>query len=337
MRRRSAHGEADGQRVPLDEPFYVGGENVQFPGDGSAKNAVNCRCREAYIQSDEVEPQDQRAIDRIDDGDIAPDPRDPKSFELMDDIGVGKKASKRFKDDFGDGVDFGFPASTDPMAINTAHRVMKFVTANVGQLKYMKVQYRNRERSRTYGKAYYYDRFNVGMAGQIQMSPYSKKRSGDSQNSGRGWDNFTKKVARNGEIGHFYEGVTAESITMHEFAHAMAFQIYVRRRGYVTAGMKLDSDKIREAGASLRGGLWDSYNADSRELMDQAFTRLGVEQSQRMAYRQDLYKTFGKYSRTNDQELFAMAIQYEYDHPGKNKFAQTLMTILFEEYKKVVQ
>jgi len=54
MRRRSAHGQADGQKVPLDEPYYVGGENVQFPGDGSASNSVNCRCREAYIQSEEV-------------------------------------------------------------------------------------------------------------------------------------------------------------------------------------------------------------------------------------------------------------------------------------------
>lgn len=337
MRRRSHHAEADGQKVSLDEPYYVGGENIQFPGDGSARNAVNCRCREVYIQSDEVEPQDERAIDRIDDGNIAPDPRDPKSFELMDDIGVGKKASKRFKDDFGDGVDFGFPASTDPMAINTAHRVMQYVTANVGQLKYMKVQYRNRASASTFGTAYNYDKFKTGKGGQIQMSPYPKLKPGEGPNVvGRGWSRFTEDILRQGEIGHFFKGSAPDGILMHEMGHAMAFQIYMRKRGYMSAGMKMDKDKIRANIATLRKDLIDDHIA-GQDLVEQAYARLGIEQSKRMAYRQDLYKTFGEYSKTNPDELFAMAIEYEYGYPGKNKFAQTLMTILFEEYKKVIQ
>ena len=45
-RTRPAHLLADGQTVALTEPFIVGGEPLQFPGDpsGSAGNVIQCRC-----------------------------------------------------------------------------------------------------------------------------------------------------------------------------------------------------------------------------------------------------------------------------------------------------
>jgi SPP1 gp7 family putative phage head morphogenesis protein len=43
-RTREAHQEADGQTVPVDQPFDVDGEDVDHPGDGSPENSVNCRC-----------------------------------------------------------------------------------------------------------------------------------------------------------------------------------------------------------------------------------------------------------------------------------------------------
>lgn len=47
-RTRHAHGMADGQRVKVDEPFIVGGEELMFPGDtsrgASGWNIYNCRC-----------------------------------------------------------------------------------------------------------------------------------------------------------------------------------------------------------------------------------------------------------------------------------------------------
>jgi len=46
MATRDAHMEADGQQVPIDEPFTVDGEQLDYPGDaaGSPGNIVNCRC-----------------------------------------------------------------------------------------------------------------------------------------------------------------------------------------------------------------------------------------------------------------------------------------------------
>lgn len=52
-RTRDEHSDADGQFVPVDEPFEVGGEELMFPGDfslgASAWNTVNCRCTVVYI------------------------------------------------------------------------------------------------------------------------------------------------------------------------------------------------------------------------------------------------------------------------------------------------
>ena len=43
---RSEHADADGQIVPVDEPFSVGGESLMEPGDpsGSYEMTANCRC-----------------------------------------------------------------------------------------------------------------------------------------------------------------------------------------------------------------------------------------------------------------------------------------------------
>ena len=47
-RTRDDHAAADGQEVPNDEPFEVGGEQLMYPGDVSmgcsAWNVCNCRC-----------------------------------------------------------------------------------------------------------------------------------------------------------------------------------------------------------------------------------------------------------------------------------------------------
>lgn len=53
-RTRQSHLDADGQRVPKDEPFTVDGEELRYPGDdgGSPENTINCRCRDVYVSAD---------------------------------------------------------------------------------------------------------------------------------------------------------------------------------------------------------------------------------------------------------------------------------------------
>jgi len=49
-RTRESHSAADGQMVPLDDSFTVGGADLRYPGDpgGPAEEVINCRCVVGY-------------------------------------------------------------------------------------------------------------------------------------------------------------------------------------------------------------------------------------------------------------------------------------------------
>lgn len=57
-RTRKSHRTADGQTVAADQPFKVDGEEIDYPGEGSAKNSVNCRCSQTYGLLSEAELSD---------------------------------------------------------------------------------------------------------------------------------------------------------------------------------------------------------------------------------------------------------------------------------------
>ncbi len=48
-RTRPSHAAADGQEVPIDQPFSVGGHAMQMPGDPSAPPSETCNCRCALV------------------------------------------------------------------------------------------------------------------------------------------------------------------------------------------------------------------------------------------------------------------------------------------------
>lgn len=60
-RTREAHRRADGQRVGINEPFLVGGEYMQRPGDESAslENVASCRCALGFVFADDDEENDE--------------------------------------------------------------------------------------------------------------------------------------------------------------------------------------------------------------------------------------------------------------------------------------
>lgn len=55
-RTRPAHAAADGQVVPIDAAFTVGGDALLYPGDpnGQAANTIQCRCTVAFLTPDEM-------------------------------------------------------------------------------------------------------------------------------------------------------------------------------------------------------------------------------------------------------------------------------------------
>jgi SPP1 gp7 family putative phage head morphogenesis protein len=54
---RTAHAAANGQIVRIDQPFEVGGESLQGPGDpsGSPENVINCHCVSVAVAAPESE------------------------------------------------------------------------------------------------------------------------------------------------------------------------------------------------------------------------------------------------------------------------------------------
>ena len=63
-RSRATHVAANGQEVPLDEDFIVGGVAMGYTGDpkGGAKNVINCRCVTLYIDPEEEVIQDENTV-----------------------------------------------------------------------------------------------------------------------------------------------------------------------------------------------------------------------------------------------------------------------------------
>lgn len=54
-RVRDWHAAAHGQEQPIDKPFTVGGEELDYPGDrehGSAANTIQCRCGVSYVSTE---------------------------------------------------------------------------------------------------------------------------------------------------------------------------------------------------------------------------------------------------------------------------------------------
>ena len=56
-RTRETHADAHGQTVAYDQPFVVGGAELEFPGDpnGPAQEVVNCRCTTTFEVVGETE------------------------------------------------------------------------------------------------------------------------------------------------------------------------------------------------------------------------------------------------------------------------------------------
>lgn len=61
-RTRRDHANADGQTVPIDQPFDIGGYAMMYPGDpdGPGKEVYNCRCGLRTVEGDDIEAEPRK-------------------------------------------------------------------------------------------------------------------------------------------------------------------------------------------------------------------------------------------------------------------------------------
>ena len=86
-RTRVSHRVADGQTVPLDKPFRVGGFLLQFPGDPHPEaphESINCRCTLAFYHADALQDELQGTDGSL--GEVRPEgvrigPDDPDAVQ----------------------------------------------------------------------------------------------------------------------------------------------------------------------------------------------------------------------------------------------------------------
>jgi uncharacterized protein with gpF-like domain len=66
-RTRETHVDADGQRVPVDQPFVVGGFELDYPGDpdGPAEEVIQCRCTMLLVEpGEDTDLSNRQFLDR---------------------------------------------------------------------------------------------------------------------------------------------------------------------------------------------------------------------------------------------------------------------------------
>lgn len=89
-RTRRDHRAADGQTVPVDQPFIVGGYALDYPGDpaGPDREVWNCRCTVIWDTDERVQEQLQERQERFEGPLVAAGGDTVSDVELDDEVGA---------------------------------------------------------------------------------------------------------------------------------------------------------------------------------------------------------------------------------------------------------
>ena len=81
-RTRDSHRFANGQTVGINDPFLIGGAEMQYAGDpsGGASNVINCRCVVVYVEPEDV-VQDENTVQAV-----RPEPVNPFGLTNKDEL-----------------------------------------------------------------------------------------------------------------------------------------------------------------------------------------------------------------------------------------------------------
>ena len=311
--------------IPLDQAFNVSGEQLQHPGDraGSPGNTINCRCTLTYEVIEEGEEDFNITEQEIQTNDI--------------------KEIEKLIQNINPNIQTKIPRTANPEILKAQYRGMKWVNDQIGGFKStVRYTYTNKSKSARGGSLGHFDpnardaTGNKSYAGEfigqdIKMISYTEV------------DKYNQVLEYSSRNGHFAKGTNIESVMVHELGH------YIDSLG----GMKKDGI----LGSSLSGNFriadrkaWNLYidrRKASNSIMDELYESFGIDISMRdegefgaiirrsmHQLRHETTKITGRYGDSNPAEFIAMAIQYEYLYPGKNKVAKKVTELVFNRYKE---
>lgn len=311
--------------IPLDEAFNVSGEYLQHPVDfrGSPGNTINCRCTLTYEVIEEGVEDFNITEQEIQTNDI--------------------KEIEKLIQNINPNIQTKIPRTANPEILKAQYIGMKWVNDQIGGFKStVRYTYTNKSKSARGGSLGHFDPNARDATGN--MSPGGEFIGQDIKMiSYTEVDKYNQVLEYSARNGHFAEGTNIESVMVHELGH------YIDSLG----GMKKDGI----LGSSLSGNFkiadrkaWNLYidrRKASNSIMDELYKSFGIDISMRdegefgaiirrsmHQLRHETTKITGRYGDLNPSEFIAMAIQYEYLHPGKNKVAKKVTELVFNRYKE---
>lgn len=218
-RTRHDHGMADGQRVPLDGEFTVGGYKMKYPGDMSAPGwlVYNCRCTTITVEPSHItkgeEPRktyNEWIEEKKKDKDKKPKPK----VVPFSQVGIGTANSVKEVEDIINGA-----------GVFRSGSVCKLDGCDLGSAKSIASAYQQifEKYPQLKGKFGAVTSKNLGSSTYAQCWLRSDGRVDVNNASGfySNWPNVVKKYERDVQSNWHPFGTTAESVVTHEVGHAI--------------------------------------------------------------------------------------------------------------------
>lgn len=278
-RTRHDHGMADGQRVPLDGEFTVGGYKMKYPGDMSAPGwlVYNCRCTTITVEPSHItkgeEPR-KTYSEWIEEKKKEKDKKPQPKVVPFSQVGIGTANSVKEVEDIINGAGVfrsGSVCKLDGCDLDSA----KSVASAYQQIfeKYPQLK----------GKFGAVTARNLGSSTYAQCWLRSDGRVEVNNASGfySNWSNVVKSYERDVLSNWHPFGTTAESVVTHEVGHAID--------GYLS-----------------NSGILGGYNAAGEYRYASSLLRSKVMKQCGLTVK-DSASAVSRYGSTNPQEWFAEA------------------------------
>lgn len=309
-RTRHDHGMADGQRVPLDGKFTVGGYKMKYPGDMSAPGwlVYNCRCTTITVEPPHItkgeEPRktySEWVKEKKKDGEV--NKPKPKVVPFSQ-VGIGSANSVKEVEGILNGAGVFIPGS-----------VCKLYGCDLDSAKSIASAYQQifEKYPKLKGKFGAVTAKNLGGGTYAQCWLRSDGRVDVNNASGfySNWSNVVKSYERDVLSGWHPFGTTAESIVTHEVGHAI--DGYLAKSGVI--GGYNSSGEFRYASSLLRS-----------KVMKQCGLTVG-----------DSASAVSRYGSTNPQEWFSEAFAEYITSSNPRPVAATLGKEIDRLLKEVEQ